>query len=123
MRSRLPVAALVGSALITSACDFIPGGYSCTAQAVPGVMVHVLDSLTGASAGRDARIIARDGAVADTADQATYDGPYPLAFERPGTYTVTVEQEGYRLWSVTGVRVTKDECHVRTVTLAARLQQ
>ena len=121
MRSRL-VLAIVGSTLVSSACDFIPGGYSCTTQAVPGIMVQVLDSLTGAPAGRNARIIARAGTVADTANFTEFDGPYPLAFERSGTYAVTVEQQGYRLWSRTGIRVTKDECHVRTVSLTARLQ-
>jgi len=86
--------------------------------------VDVRDSVTNALAGRGASIIARDGVFADTAEHpfAAYDGPYSLARERAGTYTVTVEQQGYRLWSRPGVRVTRDECHVRTVSITARLQ-
>ena len=93
-------------------------------DARPAVSVDVRDSIAGAPAGRGARIIARDGAFADTAKHTSqYEGPYALARERAGTYTVTVEQDGYRLWSRGGVRVTRDECHVRTVSLVARLQR
>jgi hypothetical protein len=110
-------------ALLASGCELISGGTACTAQAVPGIMVDVRDSVTSAPAGRGSRIIARDGAVADTAKFTEFDGPYGVAYERAGTYTVSVEQQGYRLWSRTGIRVTTDECHVRTVSVAARLQR
>jgi hypothetical protein len=97
---------------------------ACSADARPAVSVDVRDSITGAPAGRGARIVARDGDFADTARYPSeYEGPYGLARERAGTYTVTVEQAGYRPWSRGGVRVTRDECHVRTVLLPARLQQ
>ncbi|MEO5580406.1 MAG: PEGA domain-containing protein [Gemmatimonadaceae bacterium] len=46
-----------------------------------------------------------------------------LAYERAGTYTVTVTKPGYREWRRTGVQVGRDECHVITVPLTARLQQ
>jgi hypothetical protein len=85
--------------------------------------VAVLDSLTNALAGRGARIIVRDGAFADTADFSNeYDGPYGLAHERPGLYDLTLEQQGYRVWSRAGVIVTDARCHVRTVSITARLQ-
>jgi hypothetical protein len=111
------VAVLAGCNLIT--------GPTCSLEARPALTVDVRDSTTNAPAGRGARIIARDGAFADTVLVPTDDAelfPYPLAHERAGTYTVTVERDGYRPWSRSGVRVTKDECHVRTVALTARLQ-
>ncbi len=112
---------LLVSTLATSACNLVPG--ACTLQGLPAVSVDVRDSVTNALAGRGAAIIARDGVFADTAEYPfAYDGPYSLARERAGTYTVTVEQQGYRLWSRPGVRVTRDECHVRTVSITARLQ-
>ena len=85
--------------------------------------MSVQDSASGTTAGRGARIIAKDGAFADTARAtASYDGPYALAYERSGTYIVTIEQQGYRTWSRSGVSVSHDQCHVRTVAVTARLQ-
>lgn len=118
---RRPTLLLLVSTLASSACNLVPG--ACTFQALPAVSVDVRDSVTNAVAGRGASIIAHDGVFADTAEfVSAYDGPYGLAHERVGTYTVTVEQQGYRPWSRTGVRVTRDECHVRTVSITARLQ-
>jgi len=103
-----------------------PGVRACTAIALPGIAVEVRDSVTDAHVGAGARIVARSGSFADTlrvpADLA-HEGPYGLAGERPGVYTVTVEREGYRPWSRGGVRVEAGECHVRTVSLVARLQR
>jgi hypothetical protein len=121
VRSKFPTLVVLVGTLASSACNLVPG--ACTFQAVPPVSVDVRDSVTNALAGRGARIIARDGAFADTADFSdSYDGPYGLAHERPGTYTVTVEQQPYRLWSRAGVRVIRDECHVSTESITARLQ-
>lgn len=103
------------------ACNLVPE--ACPAIARPAIMLDVRDSITDAKAGRSAIIIARDGAFADTADVAyASEGPYGLAHHRPGTYTVTVSQAGYQPWSRTGVKVSRDECSVRTVSLEARLQ-
>jgi hypothetical protein len=106
-----------------AACDRFTGS-ECTLDLRPALAVEVRDSVTSAAAGQGARLIATDGVYADTAQfEGPFGGPYRLADERAGTYTVTVEQEGYRLWSRSGIRVTRDECHVRTVSLTARLQR
>ena len=121
MRSTFLTFAALNATLAISACNLVPG--ACTLEAAAAVSVDVRDSITNAPAGRGARIIAREGAFADTADATEFlDGPYGLAHERAGTYTVSVEQAGYRLWSQSGIRVTRGECHVRTVSLTARLQ-
>lgn len=104
-------------------CDAVaPDGILCTAQAVAAVSVDVRDSVSGSPAGRGALIVARDGAYADTVVFTSVDGPYGLAYERAGSYTVTVQQQGYRVWSESGVDVSKDICHVQPVRLKARLQ-
>jgi len=114
-------AIVVGAAASVGCNPFT--GTVCTTEARAAIVVDVRDSSTDAPAGRGARVIASDGAFADTAHtSADFDGPYGLAHERAGTYTVTVEQEGYRDWSQDGIRVTRDECHVRTVDITARLQ-
>jgi hypothetical protein len=120
---RLQFATLVafGCTLASSACKLVPG--PCTTNAAPAVSVAVHDSASNALVGRGAKIIARDGAFADTADITNeYDGPYGLAHERTGSYDVTVEQQGYRVWSRAGLNVTRGECHVQTVSITARLQ-
>jgi hypothetical protein len=77
-------------------------------------------------------VIARDGAVVDTADinvpsnvnpDSMYWGPFAFAFERPGRYDVEVTAPGYRQWRGPGIHVTDGECHVETVALVARLQK
>lgn len=117
-------ALIVMAAAVTTGCSQLAGPV-CTGEARPALAVDVRDSTTGAPAGRGARIIATTGTLADTLDAArtAHDGPYTLAHERAGIYTVTVEQEGYRTWSGGGIRVTRDECHVRTVSVVARLQR
>ena len=107
----------------STACEPITGGVACTTEARPAISVDVRDSTTGARIGRNAIVVARQGTFVDTAfSTSVFDGPHGLAHERTGTYTVTVDQQGYRQWSRALVRVTKDECHVRTVELVARLQ-
>jgi hypothetical protein len=112
----------VAATLASAACQ-LPGTIACTADARAAISVDVRDSVTNAAVGRGSTIIARDGAYADTAQITdVFDGPYGVGYERAGTYTVTVEQQGYRPWSRPGIRVTKDECHVRGVPITARLQ-
>jgi hypothetical protein len=106
-----------------SASDVADGG-GCTREARAGITVDVRDSATNALVGRGSRIIAREGAVADTSsDTAISDGPFSLAFERAGTYTVSVAQTGYQPWTKAGVQVTPGTCHVNAVALSARLQK
>ena len=95
-------------------------GTICTDEARPGILVTVRDSVTSAPVS-GARVVARMGTTADTSSGLP-DGTYPLAYEKPGDYEVTVEQMGYRLWTRGNVRVTRDECHVQTVPLTALVQ-
>lgn len=107
--------------LPASACNIDP--IACTAQSVPAVAVTVRDSAKGTLVGRGARILAKEGAFADTAlGTNTCDCLYSLARERPGIYTMTVEQQGYCIWSQPNVSVGRDVCHVQTASLTARLQ-
>ena len=115
---------LLATLLLCAACGGSTSETLCTLEARAGITVDVRDSVTNAAAGGAARVIARAGAFADTARSAGgSDGLYPLVYERPGTYTVTVEEAGYQLWTRTGVTVTKGKCHVNAVSLTARLQK
>jgi hypothetical protein len=120
-------ASLTLALLATAACkgpDEI--NYNCTDEARAGIVITVLDSASGVAAGKDARIVAKAGTFTDSVPgmwTAASDGPFALAHEHAGTYTLTVSKTGYRDWTKTGIVVTKDECHVRTVSVTARLQQ
>jgi D-serine deaminase-like pyridoxal phosphate-dependent protein len=109
--------AIVIGAVGITACDVF-GPKDCDLRAYPAIMVAIRDSLTDVPVTEGVRVIARDGTYADTADFRVFG----LAHERPGTYTVTVEKDGYQTWSRTGVRVRDGECHVQTVELTARLK-
>lgn len=104
-----------------------PNVRACTLIALPAITMHVRDSVSGAAMARGATATATDGSFVSTSsypDAFTQDDlPLSLAHEREGTYTVNVVKPGYREWRVAGVQVTRDECHVKTVTLTARLQR
>lgn len=119
---------LIAAALVVAGCEAITGVLSrdCTDIAIPGISLSVIDSITGASLEHGATGRARDGAFVDslvvTSDTTNSPSfPIPLALERAGVYAVSVSRAGYRDWSASNVRVTKDACHVRTATLVARL--
>lgn len=99
----------------------------CTTEFRPALAISLADSLTGATGPfSNVVLLAVDGAYRDSLVIATI-GPMPtnnqygIAGEHAGTFVVTVRATGYQTWIKTGVVVTKDECHVRTVELAARL--
>ena len=111
----------VGAALAAMlGCIDTPFETVCTDDLRAGLVVTVRDSVTGAPVS-GARVVARTGATADTA-RSPLNGISALAYEKAGTYEVTVEQAGYRPWTRANVQVTRDECHVRTVSLTALLQ-
>ena len=116
--------------LAVAGCDSIDGlvGRSCTAIAVAGINVKVIDSLTGAPVASGSLVRATEGTFTDSAsvpaNRSDLDSlSIPLVFERPGTYQVTVEHAGYRIWTKSDVRVRDSGCHVDPVSLTARLVQ
>jgi len=94
-------------------------GAGCTDNAIPAITVTIVDALTSQPIPGGALVIARDGAYADTA--AGQPPLYFMAYERSGTYSVSVASPGYRPWNLEGLVVMRDRCHVKTVPLAARL--
>ena len=122
---RFPALLLV---LVTGACDVLDSSpVVCTRELRFGLIVTVEDSVTGAPAAADARLVARDGAYADTViGPSPATDPNALTLfavpERPGTYELTVSKNGFLTWQRSRVIVTADECHVRPVAVTARLR-
>jgi hypothetical protein len=111
-------AALVSALAMTQGCADSP--LVCTAEVRPGLAIEVRDSLTGTPRAEQTFGLVRSGRFLDTleGDSLVLVG----AWERAGTYAVDLERWGYLAWRRTEVTVPKDECHVQTVALQARLQ-
>ena len=117
---------LVGLAGTMAACGDI-FGHACTLEVRPGIIVAIRDAQSGAPVADSAAGVAVDVTFTDSLQPAELDTLGRLvsragAFERPGTYNVSVTRHGYANWSQSGVRVTRGDCHVNTVRLAALLQ-
>jgi hypothetical protein len=121
---------LLVTAALSVGCRSVLGSDDdvCLAIPVPAVTVEALDSASRALVpGAGSLVVAREGAYADSARVSPSAPVAPLfarlAFDRPGTYEITVESPGYRVWRRSGVRVTEARCSVRTVALTALLQR
>jgi hypothetical protein len=92
---------------------------ACTLNAVAGIVVTTVDSTTGQPLQAVAQVIAQDGAYTDKA--VALPPEYYAAYERPGTYVVSVSLAGYQSWQMPNVVVRRGQCHVTSAQLTARL--
>ena len=118
----------LGGLLLVMGCAKSP--VFCTAEFRLGIVVTVVDSITGAPP-EEATLIASSRDFVDSigpvhASQGVAGQPPTLAIgaagERSGTYRLILRSPGYHDWTRDSVIVTADACHVHTVTLTARLQ-
>ncbi len=101
-----------------------PDGVVCTAQYVFGLSVIVQDK---ASSQRlcDAEVVALSGSYRETlqahgpSESCTYSG----AGERPDVYELRASKAGFRLATVSAVRVGADECHVIPTRVTVSLER
>jgi hypothetical protein len=114
------VAALVG----LFACSSPMAPPVCTAIAVDALVVTVVEASSGQRI-CDAKVLAVDGSFTEelrafgSASDCTYSGPT----ERAGVYDVRASRAGYEASGTTGVRVTRDECHVIPVRVTVQLRR
>jgi hypothetical protein len=131
MLRRFSSAVALGSiGLIGCHNPFAGGDIVCPAVIEPAIVVEIRDAQTGVPLADNARGAVHD--VAYTDSLTPYEGRATsaglelvsrrAADERPGTYFVEVTHPGYRTWSLSGVRVVKGQCGVKTRRLSAALQ-
>ena len=116
---------LLAAGIVAGACSAGSKGVDdvvCTMEARPGINLTAIDSVGGQPISAAGVAVAEEGSYSDKAI-ALPGTPvrYSMAYERAGTYTVTVAVDGYQSWRATGVVVRRDVCHVITVQLTARL--
>jgi hypothetical protein len=118
---------LMFAVIVTAGCnglDPFNAGLACTTDVRPGITVTTVDAATGQPVSTRGTVVATEGSFVDTATFFSTPSPtYALAFERAGTYTVTVEVPGYIPFRLDGVVVSKGECHVETVSVTATLSK
>ena len=115
---------VLGILLLTAACGEASDGVTrpnCGDVGVPAMTVIALDALTRQPITALAVVVAHDGAYADTASAVGQPPLYGMAYNRPGTYSVTVNAPGYQPWRIDNVIVTRGDCNVMRVPLAAFL--
>lgn len=112
--------ALTSSVLLASGCGEDP---TCPQWAFPAVSLRVTSAATG-TALIDAQGEVRDGSYRDSLENFL-DGTYHAAVNRPGTYSVYLEQAGHAPWDTSGIAVegVGGECTtVDTEVVAVRLE-
>jgi hypothetical protein len=115
--------ALFAAALLAlAACGRVTEPVVCPAWIPPSVEVTVQVSVTGANVTPGATVVLRGGAVIDSVTALPGAGSIAVGQNRSGTFTVTVRQSGYQLWTKTGVKVEEGPCGAQTVHLTARLK-
>jgi hypothetical protein len=92
----------------------------CTDQFVYGLTVHVVDATTGLPVSDGLSGNLQDGGYSEA--MMAFGSDLVGAGERAGTYSISVVASGYTEWTMGGIVVTADECHVIPVGLEARLQ-
>ena len=96
----------------------------CTQEAKAGLNITVKDAVTNVILSTGVTVTAQDGMYTETLevldgdDSAVFIG----AWERQGTYIVTVSKEGYQTFISSPIQVTADECHVIPQLLNVALQ-
>jgi hypothetical protein len=98
---------------------------ACSAEADPGIVVEVRDSITQRPIRNATLRIFSQGRVVDSAHSLADPGamtPLAGAYERPGIYNAIVERRGYATWRRDDVQVVRGTCHVRSVHIVANMR-
>lgn len=109
--------------LLAMTCDDEDEIY-CTQEAKAGLNITVKDAITDELLSTGVTVIAQDGSYSETLEQFPNE-EVPVfigAWERVGTYVVTVSKEGYQTFTSQPIVVTADVCHVIPELLTVELQ-
>jgi len=96
----------------------------CTQEAKAGLNITVKDAVTNENLSNGVSVTAQDGNYIETLEAFTGDATTVFigAWERQGTYIVTVSKQGYQTFTSSPIQVSADECHVIPQLLNVALQ-
>ena len=85
----------------------------CTLEVRAGLNVTVsLDAMSSIT-GEGVMVVATDGTYSETLEYVDINNPvFSGAYERQGTYIITVSKDGYQTYTSAPITVTADVCHV-----------
>jgi len=110
---------LAAGAAVAMVCCGCENQVVCTAEARPSLRIAVVDAAGRPACG--ATVVVRDGPLAATLQEdPNRDCTHTGVSERRGTYDIEVAK-GARKASLDDVKVSADECHVRTRAATVRL--
>lgn len=109
--------------LLATTCDDDDEIY-CTQEAKAGLNITVKDAVTDEFLSSGVTVIAQDGSYTETLEDFPNDETslFIGAWERVGTYVVTVSKEGYQTFTTEPIVVTADVCHVIPQIITVQLQ-
>lgn len=98
-------------------------GVDCDDDFQPGIVMTVVDSISGGPVPGEVTATATDGTYVETV-AVPGDTPFTLAENRAGSYDLEVTAPDYQTWTRTGVivRVSGNTCNVQRIRLTALLQ-
>lgn len=101
--------------LMATSCDDDDNQIVCTNEAKPGLAVTVSLGSMSSITSEGVTIVATDGNYSETLSVINVvDRMFFGAWERPGTYILTVSKQGYQTHTSEPITVTADVCHVIT---------
>lgn len=105
------------------ACADDNSSINCTEEYVPGLIVTVKDADTGAILNEGAAVTATDGDYSEDLEAISeMSTGFYGAFERQGSYIISVYKEGYAEYTSDVIEVSADRCHVITEEVIVELQ-
>ena len=115
---------LFSTLFFTSSCDDNDDNQIyCTDQLVYGLIVIVLDAVTGNPIFQDIEVKAVDGPYQEILELVPgLEYAFVGAGERAGNYVVTITKAGYQTYTSEPIVLTRDECHVIPQSLTVNLQ-
>jgi hypothetical protein len=107
-----------------AACNF----EACNTGAYPGLEVEVRDRATDEFLTSAPQGVAQSGTFQSFLEVAGFSNDVPprvttlIGNVGPGRYDVHLTADGYQSWDTAGVRVSRDDCGIRTTSFTASLQ-
>ena len=114
----------VAAFLSLAGCDKPTEPRVCTAIAVDALVVTLVDASSGQRI-CDAKVVVVDGSFSEdlrpfgSGQDCTYSGPT----ERAGVYAIRASKAGYEATTLSGIRVSRDECHVIPVRVTIQMRR